>query len=60
MSWDRWHHDPREGEWPEPMALCPHEVDLNEAECGRCVEERRRELAMAQMTDEMLRKVEAR
>lgn len=36
---DRWvlAHDPREGEHPEPMDLCPHGVDQNEADCGRCL-----------------------
>lgn len=38
MSWDRWHHDPREGEHPEPTDPCPHGVDRREAACGRCLE----------------------
>ena len=37
-SWDDWHHDPREGEWPEQMpSYCPHGVDENEAGCGKCL-----------------------
>lgn len=39
MSWDRWHHDPREGEHPEPQDLCPHGVDQHEAGCGACLED---------------------
>ena len=37
---DRWvlAHDPREGEHPEPMDLCPHGVDQNEASCGKCLD----------------------
>ena len=37
---DRWilSRDPREGEWPERMpSYCPHGVDENEADCGKCV-----------------------
>lgn len=37
---DRWvlASDPREGEWPERMpSYCPHGVDENEADCGKCV-----------------------
>jgi hypothetical protein len=37
-SWNDWHHDPREGEWPERMpSYCPHGVDQNEAGCGKCL-----------------------
>lgn len=38
MSWDKWHHDPREGEWPERMpSYCPHGIDEHEADCGICL-----------------------
>ena len=40
MSWDKWHRDPREGEWPEQMPdLCPHGIDQHEADCGQCLRE---------------------
>lgn len=37
MSWDKWHHDPREGEHPDPQDCCVHGVDRNEAGCGVCL-----------------------
>jgi hypothetical protein len=43
----------------DPGDWCPHNVDLNEAGCWKCIEERQRLLRMAAMTDEMLRKVGA-
>ena len=51
---DRWvlSHDPREGEWPEPMDLCPHNVDLASADCGICAHEAIVQ-SMANMADEI-------
>lgn len=54
MSWDKWHHDPREGEepdWHERLEeldairgiqqsahRCRHGIDLERAGCGACLE----------------------
>ena len=55
---DRWvlAHDPREGEHPEPMDLCPHGIDQNEAGCGKCLDAEgpwvsRTEMTEAEMTE---------
>jgi hypothetical protein len=50
---DRWvlAHDPREGEHPEPMDLCPHGVDQHEAGCGQCLADDLQPMTTAEMTE---------
>ena len=39
-SWDNWHHDPREQEWPEPSEWCDRHQQRAES-CGPCYDEAR-------------------